>query len=640
MNGQEKLDLIRVFGRQWIFKIPDYQRGYVWGPRQLSDFWGDLERTDPGRGHYTGVLHLEPLERGSQRARNWDDVSWLFEYGFAPYYVIDGQQRLITCIILIKAILDAVPDDVFQGVFTKREVVSQFICRRDTQGHGAHMLSYEPDNPSYAFLGNQILDDIDPDQPKTQTAYERNLSQAKRYFEGKLGEVNNPANILLLFTKLTQCLKFDLNIVPEEFDVFVAFETINNRGKPLSTLELLKNRLIYLSTLLQAATDFERTAVREEVKTCWRDIYECLGMNARKPLEDDEFLRNHWITYFEDWRRKEAGGVSVSLLERQFTRTKVIEGQLDLNSVRSYLASLRKGVIAWYGMDDPIDSGYPHQVIRWLQRLHRLGYRVFAPLVMASLAKLHDGAQADSVARVLEAIERYIFVVFELSQRRSDAGRNAAYDFARQVRCDEVGLEVVSNSISLKATELFAIDNFKTHIRDNYRSQLRKGYFGWDSLRYFLFEFENYLTEQHNGEAKLLWDRYTAPRAYKYTTEHIFPQQPQLGEWPAFANLNDEQRTALSGSLGNLLALSRSKNSALQNYAFSTKRDYVSQKTGRNWGYRFGSHSEIEISELPDWTPESIKDRGLAMLTFMEQRWNIPLGDDEEKTDLLFIGFL
>ena len=40
---------------------------------------------------------------------------------------------------------------------------------------------------------------------------------------------------------------FNIHEIADDYDVFVAFETMNNRGKKLTNLELLKNRLIYLT---------------------------------------------------------------------------------------------------------------------------------------------------------------------------------------------------------------------------------------------------------------------------------------------------------------------------------------------------------------------------------------------------------
>jgi len=47
-----------------------------------------------------------------------------------------------------------------------------------------------------------------------------------------------------LYKKITLRLMFNLHEIEDDYDVFVAFETMNNRGKKLTNLELLKNRLI------------------------------------------------------------------------------------------------------------------------------------------------------------------------------------------------------------------------------------------------------------------------------------------------------------------------------------------------------------------------------------------------------------
>lgn len=49
---------------------------------------------------------------------------------------------------------------------------------------------------------------------------------------------------------------------------------MNNRGKKLSNLELLKNRLIYLSTKFE---DEDKFSLRRKINECWKKIYEYLG---------------------------------------------------------------------------------------------------------------------------------------------------------------------------------------------------------------------------------------------------------------------------------------------------------------------------------------------------------------------------
>jgi uncharacterized protein with ParB-like and HNH nuclease domain len=94
--------------------------------------------------------------------------------------------------------------------------------------------------------------------------------------------------------------RFNVYELEQELDVFVVFETTNNRGKPLSRLELLKNRLIYLSTLLpsSAVKEEDRDALRRNINDAWKTVFEFLGREKDQALDDDDFLRAHWIMYF------------------------------------------------------------------------------------------------------------------------------------------------------------------------------------------------------------------------------------------------------------------------------------------------------------------------------------------------------
>src|ERR1035437_4668825 len=99
---------------------------------------------------------------------------------------------------------------------------------------------------------------------------------------------------------------------------------MNNRGKKLSDLELLNNRLIYLTTLysddeLDAA---ERHNLRKTINDAWKEVYYQLGRNKTKPLNDDDFLRAHWTMYFK-YSRQTGRDYIHFLLNEQFTPPKV-----------------------------------------------------------------------------------------------------------------------------------------------------------------------------------------------------------------------------------------------------------------------------------------------------------------------------
>jgi hypothetical protein len=102
--------------------------------------------------------------------------------------------------------------------------------------------------------------------------------------------------------------------------------------------------------------------------------------------------------------------------------------------------------------------------------------------------------------------------------------------------------------------------------------------------------------------------------------------------------MSQKEKDRYAGSVGNLLLLSMSINSSLQNDAFAAKKSPKFDGAGnkiRN-GYSDGSHSEIEVAANQGWGPDQIRARGLRLLEFMEGRWGIPL-TSEDREKLLFL---
>ena len=136
---------------------------------------------------------------------------------------------------------------------------------------------------------------------------------------------------------------------------------------------------------------------------------------------------------------------------------------------------------------------------------------------------------------------------------------------------------------------------------------------------------------------KITWETFINQRKDYVTIEHIFPQNDDDSYWKKlYKQYDDEHKNYLNHSLGNLLPLSRERNSTFQNYSFPIKKN-----NGNGVGYYNGSHSEIEVNENNnDWNAQDILERGLEMLDFMENRWNISIGDKQKKIELLHLGFL
>ena len=172
--------------------------------------------------------------------------------------------------------------------------------------------------------------------------------------------------------------------------------------------------------------------------------------------------------------------------------------------------------------------------------------------------------------------------------------------------------------------------------RTERRFESGEGFYSWRDLKYFLYEYE-FRKATINKILKIDWNLFTRIEKEKVTIEHILPQTPTMWYWRnTYRAYSEDEIKLLSASLGNLLPLSQSINSSLQNDGFPDKKNPSIK--GRR-GYINGSHSEIEVAQEDNWTASNILRRGLNLLDFMESRWDINFSD-EQKSKLLHIDFV
>ena len=615
--------LAEIFNKR-LFRIPDYQRGYAWGRRQWEDFWADLERTArTQRTHYCGQLTLELAPE-----RDWS--TWTEEAGliraasYKPYFVVDGQQRLTTGIILIQALLEKLEDD---GLFAGESVSdhrAKFLVK--PSGQLRHCLfGYANDNPSHLYFRTQILKAPSNEYSGLRTLYTTNLEEALGFFRRKVIQ-GDTAEREAWFSALSQRLLFNVYELTTDIDVFVAFETMNNRGKPLTRLELLKNRLIYLSTLATENSEEERNLVRRNVNAVWRTIYQELGRNPRQQLDDDEFLRAHLIIYFPD--TSDSDPLTQFLLNKHFSPDRLDRGDLKLGDIQNYIDSIQLAARCWHQIHFPEDHTeiLSPEVVGSLERIRRLGYGVFRPTFLATLASVKESAVQNEV---LVQAERFLLLVRSFASTRSNVGENESYRLARELFRGDLNGSDVAAALRNRVLRHFSVAAFQVQIDELFENPNGEGYYGLNGLHYVLFEYEDQLRREAKASAtKIAWDEFAGSWS---TIEHIFPQQATDGDWPAFSHFTKDQKRHLAHSLGNLVALSHSKNSSLKRLPFADK---VSG-TETSAGFSEGSFSENRIALSPQWTAAEIEARGLELLKFIEQRWTIPLGDDATKRKLL-----
>lgn len=646
--------LSKIFTER-LFRIPDYQRGYAWTAQQLIDFWNDIQQIEKGSNHYTGVLTLEIAPNVA--VSNWKDDTWIIESkSYEPYYVVDGQQRLTTAIILIQSIIEITPDDTLLNYTTTEEIRKKYIF--DTKDGGiprSYIFGYEKDNPSYEFLKTKVFLEFSSSSRSEETAYTNNLEYAKAFFKERLTAMSS-IQIEDLYKKITQHILFNIFTISEEVDVCVAFETMNNRGKPLSDLELLKNRLIYLSLKINEPIH-ERLKLRTSINDCWKEIYHSLGRNKDRPLNDDIFLGTHYLLYFSKPKSDNAASTEKPISSPYYGRksmrdqghykkllkeiyvtgriygTEGKDADLKIGDIYDYVSSLQRAVNSWYAIFNPQTALNLGNAAVWLDKLDRINGESHFPLALSVLLKTEKDEDRN---KVLKALERYIFVLGVFSPYY---GAYYEYGFAEEA-IDLYHGKTTPAQIAAKINEstktMMDSPRFFSEIKNNFKS---RGFYAWPLIRYFLYEYNLDMQERSKTDrAKIVWNDFTERRTDFSSVEHIYPQNARAAYWTdRFSGFSAKQRDTLRSSLGNLLPLSKPKNSSISNKPFPEK---VDGKKDGIVGYRFGCYAENEVSKENEWTPDTILKRGLKMLTFMERRWGFQLGDEEEKTELLGLDFL
>lgn len=688
-------NLNELFSGSKLYKIPDYQRGYSWQKRQLIDFWEDLQNIHNNRKHYTGQLSIKQID---DETKVISEDKWKFENGDAIFDVLDGQQRLTTIIILIQQIVDFAKSnsdveedgEIFINANTTvSDIEKKYLFDKARNSlKNTYYFDYYPENPSYKYFHREIYGDPNIGDYE-ESFYTHNLMNAKNFFLKNLEvlyESYGNEGIANLYKKLTTSLQFIPYEIGKDFDVFVAFETMNNRGKPLSNLEILKNRLIYISTLFNDSVLSQQGKVqlRQKINDAWKDIYQNLGKNKKSVLSDNEFLRAHWIMYYKYSRQRgndyiefllnekfivqnvkqnnfiETSGLEnieviadedndIDLVnESELLISKIDDNLLSPEEILKYVDDLQKASSAWFLSFNPFwsDSNILTEDEKmWMERINRLGVNYFRPLITAAIMQKKSNQTIDLV-ELFKNIERWLFISFHLSGQRSNTKSSQYYNLSRDLHVKEKSIDNIIKQLKDHVNELFD-DNDRYNINRFYDDMAKKfqnndGYYSWSDRHYFLFEYEASIRIEE-GEQKLEWSTFVKNEKDKVTIEHILPQTIRVESlwYSVIEEFNNKKIKYLTNSLGNLLALSRSKNSKFSNDSFENKKNGRTNDLGTELyrGYRHGSHSEIEVAKNVVWTSEQIVNRGLHLLSFMSDRWELNLSN-EQKEKLLFLDFL
>lgn len=606
-----------------LLQIPDYQRGYAWDEQNWDDFLDDLDLLDPGKDHYTGTLVLH-----AQGEHHQDDEGSKYEV----FHIVDGQQRLTTVVLLLDVIRREVAaadkPKLAEGIKKNYISVSDFHS-----GQPLFKLKLNEDTHDF-FVNNVLSDDPGPEGPSIRS--EARLMRAKKHFTDHLASQKTELGdeydswLLALYNKVTSQLKVSLYNVSDTSEVGVIFEVMNDRGKPLSDLEKVKNYLLYVSSKLS----IENHDLSERINKTWSNIFRRLMASGLVDTwNEDQLLRVHWLIS-RDYQSKNWKG-SKSVKERfSLKRYKGRHKEL-LERLVEYTSSLDRASVPYCDVAKPRrhdafsslkdEPGLRRQTIAATGKLGRMrAVATFLPLLVATRLRYpQEGSKYLEMARTCEV---FAFRVYRLLERRANTGESTLRRLAYQMYSEGRSFDDVVDD--LRGTLFYYCPDHEFEQAFEL-DETENDWYRWTGLKYFLYEFELHLAD---GQAvQMTWDDVEG-KGLENTIEHILPQTPDRRlYWTS--RFDKKVRRKYTHDIGNLCLTYH--NSSYGNKPFPEKKE---QDAPHKPSYANSNlFQERRLSYLEDWNVEELERRREEIVEWALTRWHIaqatPAPPDPQEVD-------
>lgn len=218
-----KLWMLRDFigTNKVLFRIPVYQRNYDWAESNCNRLLDDVhDIMETGDKHFLGTIVFMAARSGG--------------FALQEYIIIDGQQRLTTLMLLLKAlsvVAEKVGDDCYHEI--EEQYLHNKYCDEEFK---VKLKPIKSDNNQFLLLLNGKMDEMDE-----ETHIYQNFMLCKERFERWYEHGIRPSQVLDALTKLEIV---EIVLTKGEDDPQVIFESINSTGLDLSNADLIRNFLL------------------------------------------------------------------------------------------------------------------------------------------------------------------------------------------------------------------------------------------------------------------------------------------------------------------------------------------------------------------------------------------------------------
>lgn len=571
--------------------IPKYQREYVWGKNNWELLFDDIVSND--NDHFMGSIICINTKTDAVDKDNLE--------------LIDGQQRMTTLSILFMAIYDHLSS--FKASIEDEEELSEFtsellnlkyklILKSDKKSLRLTPSVSGKNKQDYEHLFSFESRIMEGKFAKSPNAGLRRLVKAFRYFQTRLQEqrkVNDTEfepifdrkETLDLLKKLNSAVLVKIEVVSHS-DAFTLFETLNNRGVPLTAIDLIKN------SFLNEFEKRQKDSIDEKFEN-WNRLI--------SNLTDDYNVQERFLRHFYHAYKNEAD----------------IEVKGKTRATGSTLI----------GIYDTLIKKDPEHLFKRLNGSSEVYNKLVvyeneenSETVTKKLKDLQNIGGVSSYALLLYVFEKYdlmdsektqlieFFVKFFLRRNITDSPPTRDLDsiFIEIIKNLHLGkqynFEQIKNSIlnhSAYASDELVIQKLKGKVYEE----------NVGATRFMLCKIEE-LNNTSKETITDLWAR-DNKKNFIWTIEHIFPQGNNIPtDWVQMIadgdlKLAKEIQESYVHTLGNLTLTGY--NSQLSNFSFDKKRERMnSEKT--YIGYKNGMYLNNELKDKMEWRVNDIEKRG------------------------------
>lgn len=587
------------------FVVPKYQREYVWGQNDWDALFDDLVENEGNDGHFLGTFLAVNQEQGSHNTPRYD--------------VIDGQQRLTTLSLLLAAIYSVIrtdedldDDKIVERTLLKKMLVIDHVPRLTPQASGSNQDDYF----AVLRLAGLKIQGM-PTTPKWMGL--RRIERAYRHFLRLLeahAEFSNE-NVLWAARDLLDRVKRAILVkleVATFSDAFKLFESLNNRGKPLTPIDLIKN------TLLARAERTAGTSLDEAYEE-WRSWLERLGDDYST---QERFFRQLYNAMKDAWGMSVVGvpvatrsnliRVYESQIDRQLVtpaegappRAPGLLRSLDLATLE-YAKLIQVAENTWDA--PPLDRAFTDLVRAEGTTAHVL-------LLYLLLSRAERALSDDDLTSITH-------LLISFSVRRNMTNVPPTYELQR-LFMDIIGELEESNAQGPEVHAAILRRLSRRSADDGVFASSLEGSIYEDHAnvaRFALIRLAQAGMTKENWQDLWVRDQNSSGKpAYRWTIEHILPQtEALLPEWVSMLGGPEQARIAQEEhehELGNLTITGY--NSSLGKRSFAEKRDRQDE-AGNPIGYKNGLNLNSDLADRDSWNAEAIRERTNSLIAMIVQ---------------------